>query len=69
MAEDDFEARHAHDTAHISYALVYALLNELEKESPGFRRRVWLRAQQSLQEYALLGAVTKDWLEAKIAEM
>jgi hypothetical protein len=48
MADDDV---HAGQTAYIGYALVHALLSELEKESPGLRKRVWLRAQESHEEY------------------
>ena len=69
MAEDDFNSRHAHTTAHIGYALVYALLNELEKETPGFRKRVWEQAQRSLQEYDLLDAESADWVAQKIADL
>ena len=54
MAEDDFKARHAYTTAHIGYALIYALLDELEKEAPGLRKRVWEQAQRSLGEYNFL---------------
>jgi hypothetical protein len=69
MAEDDFDARHAHTTAHIGYALVYALLNELEKEAPELRRRVWEEAQRSLREYDLLDKESADWVAAKIADL
>jgi hypothetical protein len=67
MSEDDSKARHAHSTAHIGYALVYALLYELEKEAPGLRKRVWEQAQRSLEEYNLLDAESADWVTQKIA--
>lgn len=69
MAEDDFDARHAHTTAHISYALVCALLEELEKKSPGVRKRVWLKAQHSLEEYDMLDPESADWVAAKVADI
>ena len=69
MAEDDFDARHAHTTAHIGYALVYALLNELEKEAPGLRKRVWEQAQRSLKEYDRLDEDSADWVARKIADL
>jgi hypothetical protein len=69
MADNDFDARHAHTTAHIGYALVYALLNELEKEAPGLRRRVWEEAQRSLREYNMLDEDSADWVAEKIADL
>jgi len=69
MSEDDFKARHAHATAHIGYALVYALLDELEKEAPGFRKRVWEQAQRSLEEYDLLDKDSADWVAQKTADL
>jgi hypothetical protein len=66
MANDDFDAG---QTAYIGYALVHALLSELEKESPGIRKRVWLRAQESLEEYGYLDAQSADWVAAKIADL
>ena len=68
MADDEFRTRHAHSTAHIGYALVYVLLDELEKEAPGLRKRVWERAQRSLEEYNLLDAGSADWVTQKIAD-
>ena len=69
MAEDDFDARHAKMTAHIGYALVYALLNELDKEAPGLRKRVWEQAQRSLEEYNLLDDDSADWVRRKVADL
>jgi len=69
MAEDDFEARDAQATAHIGYALVYALLNELEKEIPGLRKRVWIKAQRTLEEYDVLDASNVDWVTRIIANL
>lgn len=66
---DDFEARNAHATANIGYALVYALLNELENEAPGLRKRVWEQAQRSLSEYDLLDENSADWVARKIADL
>ena len=40
MANDTPADRHDRATAHIGYALIYALLNELEKERPGLRKEV-----------------------------
>ncbi len=69
MAEDDFDARSTHLTAHIGYALVCVLLNELEKETPGLRKRVWKLAQRSLKEYDLLDEHSADWVTQKIADL
>ena len=63
------DARHTRPTAHIGYALVYALLDELEKESPGLRKRVWEEAQRSLREYNILDDESADWLAGKIANL
>ena len=69
MAEDDFETRDARATAHIGYALVYALLNELEKEIPGLRKRVWIKAQRTLEEYDVLDASNVDWVTRIVANL
>jgi hypothetical protein len=69
MAQDDFKASDAHATAHIAYALVFALLNELEKEFPGLRKRVWTEAQRTLQEYDVLDASNADWVKRIIANL
>jgi len=69
MADDDFEANDARATAHIAYALVYALLNELEKEAPGLRKRVWTQAQRTLEEYRVLDASNAEWVTRIIANL
>jgi hypothetical protein len=69
MADDDFDARHAHTTAHIGYALIYALLDELETEAPGLRKRVWMRAHWLLREYNRLDKESADWVTRKIADL
>jgi len=69
MAEDDFKASDARATAHIGYALVYALLNELEEESPGIRKRVWTQAQLTLEEYDVLDSSNTDWVARIIANL
>ena len=63
------DARHSRATAHIAYALIYELLVELEKESPGLRKRVWENAQRSLAEYNILDEENADWLLGKIANL
>ena len=69
MRDDNFDLRQALATAHIGYALVYALLDEIEKEAPGLRKRVWQQAQRSLQEYNLLDQNSADWVTQKIEEL
>jgi hypothetical protein len=44
-------------------------LDEIEKEAPGLRKRVWEQAQRSLQEYNLLDQNSADWVTQKIAEL
>lgn len=66
---EDFEASDARATAHIAYALVYALLNELEKEVPGLRKRVWAQAQRTLEEYNVLDASNADWVARIISNL
>jgi len=76
MGKDELEARrakadarHSRATAHIGYALTFALLDELEKESPGLRKRVWESAQRSLLEYDVLDQDSADWLAAKVRDV
>ena len=68
MADDQL-ANTANASAHLGYTLVSILLEELEKEHPGLRKRVWSAAQRELSTYHLLDTVAADWLARKVEEM
>ena len=51
MAEDDSDARQAHSTAHIAYALVDALLKELDEESPASQARLGASAAVAMTAF------------------
>lgn len=65
MANETWTDKDARDTAHISYSLIYALLDELEKEQPGLQKKVWQEAVRSLREYDLLDDKALDWVRSK----
>lgn len=69
MSNDDADGRRARMTAHIGYALICALLDELEMDAPGLSKRVWKSAHRSLKEYDLLDPDSADWMSAKIAQL
>lgn len=69
MANPSWNERDARATAHVGYALIHALLAELEKDRPGLRKKVWQEAERSLREYDLLDDDTADWLRSKVAEL
>ena len=65
MANATWTDKDARNTAHIGYALVYALLDELGKERPGLRKRVWQEAARSLREYNVLDDDALEWVRSK----
>jgi hypothetical protein len=69
MANETWTDKDAHAVAHISYALIYVLLDELEKERPGLRKRVWQEAERSLREYDVLDDASLDWVRSKLASL
>ena len=66
--EGDYpNADNAADSAHVGYALIFSLLEELEKRDPGTWQRVWGRARTMVDEYGLNNPRIEDWL-TKIGE-